>query len=173
MTPTALKLSNAPETEAIAKIAPMAGLPSNLEARMRPLSPRWSPTPTPWVSTVIHGATFLVWIFLLVTPFLLKGIYFWSAGIIYGAYDTILLILTFWATLRLLRPSISVAATRPRPSLVVLIAARNEARVTLNFDGANGPGPSARGDHGGGRRLYGCNARGSVSCLRAHLTRDR
>lgn len=129
MTPTALSPFIVVEAKTASDINLTVNGPETLAARMTALSPRWSPPPTPWVSIAIHSATFIVWILLLVTPFILKGVYVWSAGIIYAVYDTLLLIFTFWATLRLLQPNVLVPASRPRPSLAVLVAARNEAQV--------------------------------------------
>jgi cellulose synthase/poly-beta-1,6-N-acetylglucosamine synthase-like glycosyltransferase len=106
-----------------------AASPQAMEARLRHLSPRRSPPPTPWPSLAIHGATFVVWILLLAAPFGLKGVFVWSAGIVYASYDTVLLVFTFFETLALLRPSSPAPSDRPRPTLAVLVAARNEAAV--------------------------------------------
>jgi cellulose synthase/poly-beta-1,6-N-acetylglucosamine synthase-like glycosyltransferase len=107
----------------------LAATPSDLAARLRTLSPRRSPTPTPWVSYLIHGAGAGLWVVLLAAPFVLHGVFVWSAGLVYASYDTVLLVFTFVETLRLLRPLRSAAVDRPRPTLAVLVAARNEASV--------------------------------------------
>jgi cellulose synthase/poly-beta-1,6-N-acetylglucosamine synthase-like glycosyltransferase len=103
--------------------------PEGLEVRMRALSPRRSPPPTPLASSLIHGATLILWVLLLAAPFGLKGVFVWSAGIVYAAYDTVLLVFTFVATLTLLRPARPAPSGLARPSLAVLVAARNEAAV--------------------------------------------
>jgi cellulose synthase/poly-beta-1,6-N-acetylglucosamine synthase-like glycosyltransferase len=103
--------------------------PEALEARLRTLSPRRSPPPTPWPSWVIHGATLVLWILLLAAPFGLRGVFVWSAGIVYAGYDTVLLVFTFVATLAILRPPPPAPSQGRRPSLAVLVAARNEAAV--------------------------------------------
>jgi cellulose synthase/poly-beta-1,6-N-acetylglucosamine synthase-like glycosyltransferase len=106
--------------------------PEALEARLRVLSPRRSPPPTPWPSYAIHGATLVLWVLLLAAPFGLKGVFVWSAGITYAIYDTILLVFTFLATLRILRTPPPPPSAAVRPTLAVLIAARNEAEVLPN-----------------------------------------
>jgi cellulose synthase/poly-beta-1,6-N-acetylglucosamine synthase-like glycosyltransferase len=107
----------------------LAASPERLEERLRILSPRRSPPPTPWPSYAIHGATLALWILLLAAPFGLKGVFVWSAGIVYALYDTVLLVFTFVETLPLLRPPPPVPSELPRPALAVLVAARNEAGV--------------------------------------------
>jgi cellulose synthase/poly-beta-1,6-N-acetylglucosamine synthase-like glycosyltransferase len=77
---------------------------------------------------VIHIAVVALWVGLFAQVFLRVGTGRWSIGIAYIAYDTLLLAFVMWQTLPLRRP------TRPRPSaggptLGVLIAAYNEARV--------------------------------------------
>ncbi len=81
------------------------------------------------MSHAISGATLILWVLLLAAPFGLKGVFVWSAGIVYAAYDTILLVFTFVETLALLRPALPGPPDLPRPSLAVLVAARNEAAV--------------------------------------------
>jgi hypothetical protein len=108
---------------------PIAAFADDLESRWRVLSPRLSPPPTPWPSYAIHGATLVLWLLLLAAPFGLKGVFVWSAGIVYAAYDTILLVFTFLETLALLRPTPGASPGLPRPTLAVLVAARNEAAV--------------------------------------------
>jgi cellulose synthase/poly-beta-1,6-N-acetylglucosamine synthase-like glycosyltransferase len=103
--------------------------PEGLEARLSILSPRRLPPPTPWPSWAIHGGALALWIVLLAAPFGLKGVFVWSAGIAYAGYDTVLLVFTFVETLALLRPSPPVPSGLPRPTLAVLVAARNEAAV--------------------------------------------
>jgi len=107
----------------------LAAAPADLAARLKTLSPRRSPPPTPWVSSAIHGAAAALWVALLAAPFVFNGVFVWSVGIVYASYDTILLVFTFFATLRLLRPFEPVPSDRPRPTLAVLVAARNEAAV--------------------------------------------
>ena len=108
---------------------PLAASPEGLARRLRILSPRLSPPPTPWPSYAIHGATMALWILLLAAPFGLKGVFVWSAGIVYASYDTVLLVFTFVRTLALLRPPPPAPPGMKRPTLAVLVAARNEAGV--------------------------------------------
>jgi cellulose synthase/poly-beta-1,6-N-acetylglucosamine synthase-like glycosyltransferase len=107
----------------------LAAAPAALAARLRTLSPRRSPPPTPWVSYLIHGAGVALWVVLLAAPFAFHGVFVWSAGIVYASYDTILLVFTFAETLPLLRPLSPAPSHQPRPTLAVLVAARNEASV--------------------------------------------
>jgi cellulose synthase/poly-beta-1,6-N-acetylglucosamine synthase-like glycosyltransferase len=107
----------------------LAATPTALAARLNGVSPRRSPPPTPWVSYVIHGAAVALWVGLLAAPFGLHGVFVWSAGIVYAGYDTILLVFTFVETLPLLRGAPPTPSNLPRPTLAVLVAARNEASV--------------------------------------------
>jgi cellulose synthase/poly-beta-1,6-N-acetylglucosamine synthase-like glycosyltransferase len=107
----------------------LAATPAALAARLNSLSPRRSQTPTPWVSLVIHGGAVALWVGLLAAPFGLHGVFVWSAGIVYASYDTILLVFTFVETLPLLRKSAPAPPNLARPTLAVLVAARNEASV--------------------------------------------
>ena len=102
---------------------------ANLEARRRAASPRLTPPPTPLVSRAIHGSVLLLWALLLAAPFVLHGVWVWSAGLLYAGYDTLLLAFTFWQTLPLARAAPAPPAGGPRPRVGVIVAARNEALV--------------------------------------------
>jgi len=77
----------------------------------------------------IHGSVLLVWALLLAAPFGLGGVWAWAAGLVYIAYDTCLLAFTFIQTLPLARAEAVVDAKGPRPSVGVIVAAKNEALV--------------------------------------------
>jgi cellulose synthase/poly-beta-1,6-N-acetylglucosamine synthase-like glycosyltransferase len=92
-------------------------------------SPRHSPPPTPLVSRAIHIGVLVLWVLLLAAPFGLHGVFVWSAGLLYVAYDTLLLALTFWLTLPLIARQAPPATSGAKVSLAVIVAARNEALV--------------------------------------------
>jgi hypothetical protein len=56
-------------------------------------SPRLSPRAMPLVSGLIYAAVFVLWLMLLSCAFFTSGIFAWSAGLFYIAYDTALLAL--------------------------------------------------------------------------------
>ena len=104
-------------------------MPSLNEALLA-ASPRRSPPPTPVTSYLIHGSLLLLWVFLFARAFFLDNIFAWTAGIVYVFYDTALLCFVFWQTLPLLeRAAVAAPAAVRRPTLGVIIAAHNEARV--------------------------------------------
>jgi cellulose synthase/poly-beta-1,6-N-acetylglucosamine synthase-like glycosyltransferase len=109
---------------------PVAADPASLSAVLAAHSPRRSPPPTPWVSLAIHGAVLILWLGLFAAPFVFKGVWSWTAGILYVTYDTLLLAFTFWQTLPMLRQTpAGPAADSKRTTLGVIVAAHNEALV--------------------------------------------
>jgi cellulose synthase/poly-beta-1,6-N-acetylglucosamine synthase-like glycosyltransferase len=100
---------------------------------LRLASPRISPPPTPWRSVVIHAAVLLAWfgLFGLSLGPGRAGLLAWQVGAVYIAYDTLLQIFVAWQSMKIpqTQPGASVHA---RPSLAVVIAARNEASVLLS-----------------------------------------
>jgi len=110
--------------------------PFSILDRARALaSPRISPVRTPAISVLIHGGVMALWLVLFARAFFLHGVAAWSTGIAYVIYDTLLLIFVAWKSLSLMKPLPHVAASRPPPTLVVIVAAHNEAAVlpiTLN-----------------------------------------
>ncbi len=110
-----------PEADAIGR---------TLGLRRQALSPRFSPPPTPPVSVLIHAAVLLLWIGLLVRGFGGGGLFGWSAGLVYIAYDTLLLGFVFRQTLRLTRTvAPGRGADAPAPTATVIIAAHDEVAV--------------------------------------------
>ena len=91
------------------------------------ISPRFNPPATPLRSRLIHGAALLLWILLVVRAFGGGGVFAWSAGLVYIAYDTVLLAFVFWQTLALLRPAAAPAPEDAMPAITVIVAAHNEA----------------------------------------------
>ena len=81
-----------------------ASLPVPLGAALRARSPRYGQPPTPAISTLIHGGILLLWLVLIGRAFVFDGVFSWSAGIAYVAYDTALLAFTFVATLAAAAP---------------------------------------------------------------------
>ena len=118
-----------PEPDAPPPLSPFMSPAATLAETRAITSPRISPQPIPWVSRAIHAGVLLLWVLLLGAPFGLHGVWVWSAGLIYVSYDTLLLVFTFWQTLPLLRPAPSPAAGAPRPTVAVIVAARDEALV--------------------------------------------
>jgi cellulose synthase/poly-beta-1,6-N-acetylglucosamine synthase-like glycosyltransferase len=103
----------------------------DLDATLRRVSPRHSPRPLRWPGRLIHGAVFTAWLAVLAGPFGATGLLAWSAGLLYVTYDTALLLTVFFKTRFILRglPAIPATALQPatrRPSLAVIVAARNE-----------------------------------------------
>ncbi len=96
-------------------------------------SPRLTPRPVPIASYAIMGSVLLLFIALVAQAFFRTGLASWSVGLVYIAYDTALLIFTASKTHRLMAPTSETQSTgKPsdaRPSLGVIIAAHNEARV--------------------------------------------
>lgn len=93
-------------------------------------SPRLSPRTVPLASTVIHGGVAGLWMLLFASAFFLHGLLAWATGIAYIGYDTVLLCFVGWQTLVLLKPnSAQTPPNAARPTLGVIVAARNEAAV--------------------------------------------
>jgi cellulose synthase/poly-beta-1,6-N-acetylglucosamine synthase-like glycosyltransferase len=100
-----------------------------LEARLRSISPRYTRPATPWPSLLIHGAVAAAWILLFAHAFHGHGVGAWSVGIIYIAYDTLLLAFTFVQTWPLRSSARPAGDISKRPSLTVIVAAFNEEAV--------------------------------------------
>lgn len=99
------------------------------------ISPRFSPPATPLRSRLIHGGALLLWVLLVVRAFGGGGLFAWSAGLVYIAYDTVLLVFVFRQTLVLLRQVPAPARPGKLPPVTVIVAAHNEAAtlpVTLS-----------------------------------------
>jgi cellulose synthase/poly-beta-1,6-N-acetylglucosamine synthase-like glycosyltransferase len=111
------------------RLPPASAAAPDLEARRAVFSPRLSPPPTPFASRAIHAGVIVLWILLLAAPFGLHGILFWSAGLVYVLYDTLLLVFTFALTLHLAFRSRPDASGGERLSVGVIVAAKNEAVV--------------------------------------------
>jgi cellulose synthase/poly-beta-1,6-N-acetylglucosamine synthase-like glycosyltransferase len=86
---------------------------------------RRGPAVTGWL---IHLVVIALWVALFLQAFFRVGVGFWSIGIAYIAYDTLLLAFVFWQTLPMLKSTPPNAAAS-RPTVGVLIAAYNEAAV--------------------------------------------
>lgn len=84
--------------------------------------------PTPLASNLIHIGVLLLWLGLFAGAFVLPGVAAWGTGLVYVAYDTVLLAFTFAATWPLRRFQPLPPAAHP-VTLGVIVAARNEALV--------------------------------------------
>ncbi len=98
----------------------------SLAAAFAAASPRARPPRTPWRSVAIHGGVALLWMLLFIPALCATGGWAWATGIVYVSYDTALLAFTAWQARTLLRPS-PPPSPGVRPTLGVVIAARNEA----------------------------------------------
>jgi cellulose synthase/poly-beta-1,6-N-acetylglucosamine synthase-like glycosyltransferase len=102
---------------------------TSLQAAFAAASPRITPRRMPFISLAIYVAVIGLWALLFGRSLFLNSIWAWSAGMVYIAYDTALMLYVVWQTLPLattrVQPPVSVAATRP--SIGILIAAHNEA----------------------------------------------
>ncbi|WP_419826199.1 glycosyltransferase family 2 protein [Sphingomonas sp.] len=93
------------------------------------LSPRLTPRPIAPASRLIGAVGPLLFLALLAQAFVQRGIAGWAVGIVYILYDTALLIFTALQIRRLVRDVPMPNAATYRPSLAVIVAARNEAAV--------------------------------------------
>ena len=87
-----------------------------------------SPRHLTLVGLLLHGGVLLLWVALLWQAFYSRGLSFWSTGIAYTLYDTVLLVFVGWQTLSLRRP-LPLPVVGPRPTLGIVVAAYNEAAV--------------------------------------------
>ena len=102
---------------------------AKLERALVSASPRLSPPPTPVPSLLIHGAVLLLWLVLMSRAFVESNLFAWSAGLVYVAYDTLLIAIVFRQTFALLQPAPAAVPPGPRPTLGILVAAHDEAAV--------------------------------------------
>jgi cellulose synthase/poly-beta-1,6-N-acetylglucosamine synthase-like glycosyltransferase len=103
----------------------------SLDPARRSASPRLSPPPTPVASVAIHGTVAGLWLVAFVSSFWLQGVFAWSVGVIYIAYDTLLLAFVAIGTWQLTRPQrVPTSPPVDAPGTIgVIIAAHNEAAV--------------------------------------------
>lgn len=93
-------------------------------------SPRYTPRAMSMRSLMIYGSIVLCWLAVLAGAWIFTGIWAWSAGLLYVTYDTSLLVYVARNTrsvARSMNMEYVVNSELQRPSLGVLIAARNEA----------------------------------------------
>ncbi len=108
-----------------------------LRLRRHAASPRFDPPPTPWASHAIHGGVLALWLVLFARAFGGGGLFAWSAGLAYVAYDTMLIGFVLWQTRTLGRDAADRTPAGPAPQAAapraaaacVIVAARNEAAV--------------------------------------------
>lgn len=106
---------------------------ANLEQILERESPRLSPRVAPLASSLISGAALLLFMALTAQIFFRDGLASWSVGLVYVAYDTVLLGFTAWhmrsigsQTAMALTPA---PASMSRPTLGVIVASHNEVRA--------------------------------------------
>ncbi len=92
-------------------------------------SPRLMPRPIPLISRIIGGGSVLLFVVLFAQAFIQRRLGIWSVGIAYILYDTALLAFTAWKIWPLGRGITPSPAAGTRPTLGVIVAARNEAAV--------------------------------------------
>lgn len=100
----------------------------DLQSVLRANSPRWTPVPTPLASTLIHGGVAVLWVVLFAGAFVFSGIFAWSVGLVYVAYDTVLLVFTFLQTW-MLRRALPAPGPGVPAGVAVIVAAHDEAEV--------------------------------------------
>ena len=93
-------------------------------------SPRCVVRRTPLLAWLIYGGVFSFWIALTIAAFVAEGIFAWSIGIAYIAYDTVLIVFVASRIAAIRRPlSADTGTQMQRPSLAVIVAAWNEAQT--------------------------------------------
>ncbi len=115
---------------------------SDISQTLLRASPRLTPRAVPLRSLLIYSAVPGLWLLVFAGAFHFSGVLAWSVGLLYAAYDTILLAYVAAKTRFILdKATISTnvdtahATNAPRPTLGVIVAARNEAEAlprTLN-----------------------------------------
>ena len=86
-------------------------------------------TPTPAISVLIHAGVLMLWVALFLLAFGQGGLFAWSVGLAYLAYDPVLLLFTAWQIRRFTTAGDRSADAPVRLSVAVLVAAHNEAAV--------------------------------------------
>lgn len=92
-------------------------------------SPRLNPRPVGWPSRAVSLTVYAAFVALVVMAFLRQGVLVWSVGVAYILYDTALLAFTAIEVWPLRHGAPVPPASDARPSLAVIVAARNEAAV--------------------------------------------
>lgn len=104
---------------------------NSLQQAFGAASPRITPRRMPVVSLIIYLVVLALWLVLFGRSLWLSSIWAWSAGMVYIAYDTLLMLYVVQQTLPLGFGAIgSPSASAPsgsRPTVGILIAAHNEA----------------------------------------------
>jgi cellulose synthase/poly-beta-1,6-N-acetylglucosamine synthase-like glycosyltransferase len=101
---------------------------TTLETAFRRSSPRLNPRPTPLAGVVLYTAIVALWMAAMANAFVGQGLFAWSVGVVYIAYDGCLLAFVAWQALALWRrPEKSAPLPVARPTIGVIIAAYNEA----------------------------------------------
>ncbi|NBC36941.1 glycosyltransferase [Novosphingobium sp. FSY-8] len=110
----------------------MNSMSSQMAAAFAQASPRHRRRAVPWISVVIGSIGPILFLILTAQAFLRSSIAGWAVGIVYILYDTFLLGFTARQIRSLIASENAATALpddAPRPSLGVIIAARNEAPV--------------------------------------------
>jgi hypothetical protein len=82
----------------------------------------------PLAGVVLYTAIVALWLAAMARAFVGEGLFAWSVGIVYIAYDGCLLAFVAWQALALWRrPGKSPVSPVVRPTIGVIIAAYNEA----------------------------------------------
>lgn len=100
-----------------------------LEETLRRFSPRYRRRPMPVLSAVVYAAVLALWITAVAGAWLFSGVFAWSAGLVYVAYDTWLLVHVARKTAFILRPPVTPRAGSRPPTVAVVIAARDEVNA--------------------------------------------
>ena len=98
------------------------------DARFR-FSSRLTPPRTPAISVLIHAAVLAIWVALFLLAFGRGGVFAWSIGLAYLAYDVALQAFTAWHIQRLTATGDAPDHASIRVRLAALVAAKNEAPV--------------------------------------------
>jgi cellulose synthase/poly-beta-1,6-N-acetylglucosamine synthase-like glycosyltransferase len=130
MTPEAVALANRGESGPgrLESAVKHPRVSTALETAFRQCSPRLNPRRTPLAGVVLYTAIAALWLAAMAKAFVGQGLFAWSVGVVYIAYDGCLLAFVAWQALALWRRP---AKNRPhpvtRPTIGVIIAAYNEA----------------------------------------------
>src|SRR5579863_1845188 len=130
MTPEAEILANRGETGPgrLGGALKKPGVSTALETAFRRCSPRLNPRPTRLAGVVLYTAIVALWLAAMAKAFVGQGVFAWSVGIVYIAYDGCLHAFVAWQALALWRrPGKNPPRPFTRPTIGVIIAAYNEA----------------------------------------------